>query len=113
MLIDFAHAYTPARHLIEKLCAATENMKNNIDLEKKHTGGTAGTLITTHVKRPQEREGDKVKRNTTNYGKSSVINSDLKVLKLPTICTTVSTDMLPVESRYLTVHLAVHTLLKS
>ena len=88
-------------------------MKNNIDLEKKHTGGTAGTLIATHVKRPQEKEGDKVKRNTTNYGKSSVINSDLKVLKLPTICTTVSTDMLPVESRYLTVHLAVHTLLKS
>ena len=70
----------------------------NIKHEKNYTGRASGILpFSADAKQPQANavvmencNRDKLRRNTTYYGKSSVINSDLKVLKLPTTAASTS-----------------------
>ena len=91
------------------------SMKKNecsIKINQNDAGRTTDTLPATYAELPKVGKavtkrgaGVKLRRNTTYYGKSSVINSDLKVLELP--ATAISTDSPPKETRYSTIYAAI------
>ena len=70
----------------------------SIEMEKKHEEKTPATK-SSQTKKVTMEGGLKLKRNATYYGKSSVVGSDLKVIKLPPV--SVSSEKVPRGQRYI------------
>ena len=68
----------------------------SIEIKKKQEEKTPATILATkssQSKKVTMEGGFKLKRNATYYGKSSVIGTDLKVIKLPPV--PVSSEKVP------------------